>query len=36
MTKNEEKLEKSIRKAEKLGVFTELRRIHKNLHKKSK
>jgi len=32
----EEKLERSIKKAERLGVFKELKRIHSAMHKKLK
>lgn len=33
---SEEKLEKSMKRAEKLGVFKELKKIHQSMHKKSK
>ncbi len=36
MTKDEKKLWESKKKAEELGVFDELKKIHKSIHKKSK
>ncbi len=36
MTKSEKRLEESTRKAEKLGVFIELKKIHQGMHKRLK
>jgi len=36
MTKAEKRLEKSMKKAEKLGVFKEMKQLHRALHKKLK
>ena len=36
MTADEKKLAKSLKKAEKLGVFEDMKKIHESLHKKSK
>ncbi len=36
MTKDEKKLEELYKKAEKMGLFDELKKIHKSLHKRSR